>query len=95
MRCPACRADNDAPTCRRCRADLAPLFALEDQRARALAAAARAAAAGDAAAVVESAGLAHRLRAGADALRWLAVGHLLRRDFAQAFACHRRAAAAE
>ena len=37
MRCPACRAENDeGPQCRRCRADLSLLFALEEQRRAAL-----------------------------------------------------------
>ena len=40
MRCPVCRAEvEQGPNCRRCRADLAMLFTLEEQRARALAAA--------------------------------------------------------
>ena len=34
LRCPACRADNAAgPNCRRCKADLSLLWALEQQRA--------------------------------------------------------------
>ena len=37
MRCPVCRAENDSgPQCRRCRADIGTLFALEDQRRRVL-----------------------------------------------------------
>jgi hypothetical protein len=33
IRCPVCKADNTSgPTCRRCKADLSLLFALEDQR---------------------------------------------------------------
>ncbi len=91
MRCPVCRAENDEPTCRRCRADLAPLFALEAQRALNLAEAARAAGRGDGQAVVAQAELALRLRAGADAQRWLALGWLIQRDFTRALACHRRA----
>ena len=90
MRCPVCRAENEEPTCRRCKADLAPLFALEDQRARALAAAARAAWQGQGAEVVHHAELAQRLRGGDDALRWLAMGHLLERDFSRALAYYRR-----
>jgi hypothetical protein len=89
MRCPVCRAENDEPTCRRCKADLSPLFALEAQRAQALAAAACAAAQGQGAEVVHHAETAQQLRAGADALRWLAVGHLLERDFPRALAYHR------
>ena len=37
MRCPVCKADNaEGPLCRRCRADLKLLFALEEQRQRSL-----------------------------------------------------------
>jgi hypothetical protein len=90
IRCPVCRADNDdSASCRRCKADLVPLGALERRRALALLQAARAAAAGDGDAVLRQARVAGRLRQGADALRWLAVGHLLRRDFARALACGR------
>ena len=87
IRCPVCRADNDAgPSCRRCKADLAPLFDLEARRARALAQAAHAAARGAGDAVLRHAWEARLLRGGDDALRWLAAGHLLRRDFARAVA---------
>lgn len=87
IRCPVCRADNDAgPACRRCKADLAPLFDLEARRARALEQAAHAAAHGAGEATLRHAREALMLREGADALRWLAAGHLLRRDFARAAA---------
>jgi hypothetical protein len=94
MRCPVCRADNEAgaAVCRRCKADLAPLAALESSRAAALHRAARAAARGCADLVLREAQEAQLLRPGPDALRWLAVGHLLRRDFARALGCYRRAA---
>ncbi len=90
MRCPVCRAENEDTICRRCRADLSALFALEDQRAYALAEAMRAAAQGQGAEVVHFAETAQRLRGGPDALRWLAVGHLLERDFPRALAYYRR-----
>ena len=33
IRCPVCKAENaSGPTCRRCKADLSLVFALEDQR---------------------------------------------------------------
>jgi hypothetical protein len=92
MRCPVCRAENEDPTCRRCRADLSPLIALESQRAHELGAAAVAAAQGQGAEVVYHAELAQRLRSGADALRWLALGHLLQRDFPRALAYYQRVA---
>lgn len=38
LRCPVCKADNAAgPNCRRCKADLALLFTLEQQRREAIA----------------------------------------------------------
>lgn len=87
IRCPVCRADNDVgPLCRRCKADLTPLFELEARRALALEQAARAARHGAGDAVLRLAWEAQRLRGGADALRWLAAGYLLRRDFARAVA---------
>jgi hypothetical protein len=85
IRCPVCRADNDAGSaCRRCKADLTPLVELEQRRGCALAQAAQAVARGDVAAVLRHAKQAQLLRAGADAARWLAIGHLLHGDFAQA-----------
>ena len=91
IRCPVCRADNDAgPACRRCKADLAPLVELEVRRALALDRAAHAAALGDGDAVLRHAHVAQQLRSGPDTLRWLAEGHLLRRDFSQALAHYRR-----
>lgn len=90
MRCPVCRAENQSePTCRRCRADLAPLQALEARRAVLLAESVRALATGDPHAAARCADEAQRLRAGPDALRRLAVAALLRRDFAHALACYR------
>lgn len=59
--CPCCRAGNESgPGCRRCKADLGLLFALEARRAHLLATAART---GDLAAVRE----AESLRPGNDA----------------------------
>ena len=47
MRCPVCKAENaQGPACRRCKADLSLLFALEERRAWALAEARRLLAAG-------------------------------------------------
>lgn len=63
MRCPVCKADNaTGPACRRCKADLSPLYALEARRDAALDAAATAAEAGDWAAVLAAAGWADHLR---------------------------------
>ncbi len=88
IRCPVCRADSDTgPGCRRCKADLTPLFELEARRARALTQAAQAAARGAGDAVLRHAREAQLLRAGPDAMQWLAAGYVLQRDFAQAVAC--------
>jgi hypothetical protein len=92
MRCPVCRAENDRdPTCRRCKADLSLLVALEARRDRALAAAASAMAQGNGAAAETAARAAHDLRAGDDSARTLALAHLLQRHFAEALAWCRRA----
>jgi hypothetical protein len=91
MRCPVCRAENDDVTCRRCKADLSLMVTLEQARRRALAIAGHAAARGDGEAAMRHAQVAHDLRADADSWRWLAVGALLKRDFARALTYQRRA----
>ena len=91
MRCPVCRAaDNHARQCRRCKADLSTLLRLQDARRRWLARAMTAAARGDAAACAKLAAQAHRLAEDDASLRALAVGALLQRDFAGAWAFYRR-----
>ncbi len=86
MRCPVCRAENaQGPQCRRCRADLSLLFALEDQRGRLLATAAVCAARGYGEATARLAEQAHQLRRGPDSARLLALGRLLQGDFAAAW----------
>jgi hypothetical protein len=92
IRCPVCRADNDSgPACRRCKADLTPLFELDERRGLALHEAARAAVRGDGELVLRHAREAMLLRAGSDALQWLAVASLLRRDYAAAISSWRAA----
>jgi hypothetical protein len=87
MRCPVCRADNsEGPLCRRCRADLSTLFALEAHRAAALAAAAA-----DAPLSLRHAETAHALRRGPDSWRALAVARLRNRDFAAALIAYNEA----
>ena len=86
VRCPVCRAENTAgPQCRRCRADLGLLFALEEQRELTLSAGALCAARGQGSEAARLAGRAHWLRRGPDAARLLAIGRLLQRDFAGAW----------
>jgi hypothetical protein len=84
--CPVCRASVEAgPLCRRCKADLSLLFALEARRDALLAAARRSLAAGRADAALALAHGAERLRRGEDARRLIAAAHLLLRDFAAAW----------
>jgi hypothetical protein len=62
---------------------------LEERRARALTAAARCVATGDGERAAVYAGEAHLLRRGEDSRRLLALGSLLRRDFAGAWEAYR------
>jgi len=90
MRCPVCKADNSqGPQCRRCKADLSALFALEGQRAQTLAAASLGLLYGQTKAAVELAQHADWLRRDVDSLRMLALEALLQRDFAQAWRYYR------
>jgi hypothetical protein len=89
MRCPVCKADNAAgPTCRRCKADLSLLFALEEQRTAALAGARRGLAEGRPSEAHAQAARADGLRRDEESLRLLAVTALLVRDFPQAWRCY-------
>ncbi len=86
MRCPVCKAENaSGPACRRCRADLSLLFALEGQRNAALAEAYRCIGLG-----LWDQFLAHVERAAAcraddETRRLLVVGSLVRGDFGSAW----------
>ena len=92
MRCPVCKADNSqGPACRRCKADLGLLFAVEANRAAALAAARRESAQGRPGPAFDLMRRADELRHGPDVARFGAVLALLRRDFATAREQHRRA----
>jgi Flp pilus assembly protein CpaB len=85
MRCPVCRADNDlVASCRRCKADLELLLAVETQRQQALTAANRALQAGELSVALRAAAQAHHRRAAADTARLLAVAHLRSGNFALA-----------
>ncbi len=86
MRCPVCRAEvEQGPSCRRCRADLSLLFALEDQRRAALESAYHRLARGDLGGALELAEEVNGLRWDEESSRLLALVHLLRRDFAAAW----------
>src|ERR1041385_8260423 len=90
MRCPVCKAENNqGPQCRRCKADLSLLFALEEQRGRELDAARRSLAEGRWSRAEAHAAEANWLRRDEESLRLLAVARLFRRDFAGAWRCYR------
>jgi hypothetical protein len=86
LSCPVCRATNDAGlACRRCKADLSLLRAVEDHRAAVMAAARRELAQGCFDGALELARQAATLRRGADLDRLEVVLCLLRRDFSAAW----------
>lgn len=90
--CPCCRAANESgPACRRCRADLSALFALEDRRAY-LVAAARGFAADRPRDAVAALDAAAALRPSPDLRRLRAAALLLAGDFSAAVGAHARAA---
>jgi hypothetical protein len=91
MRCPVCKADNpQGPQCRRCKADLSLLFALEEQRRRTLAEARRCLRHGEWQAAARRAETADWLRGDEEARRLAVVAHLLGRDFAGAWRAYQR-----
>ncbi len=86
MTCPVCRARVEAgPHCRRCKADLTLLFALDAHRDAVLTASQHALATGHPDEAIALAEGAERLRRGDDARRVMAAGYLLRRDFREAW----------
>jgi methylphosphotriester-DNA--protein-cysteine methyltransferase len=86
MRCPVCKAAvEQGPQCRRCKAELSLLFAMEDQRHRLLAEASRLLAQDHIPEALTTSAQADALRSDADSWRLLALSHLLRRDFAAAW----------
>ena len=86
MRCPVCRAENsEGPSCRRCKADLSPLFALEARREALLALARADGRAGNWPDAHEAAMEADGLRRDEASVRLLAVAALMCRDFHQAW----------
>lgn len=96
MICPVCKARNDqGPQCRRCKADLSLLFALDDRRQLLLTEARRHFAAGRWDEALAGARAADALRHGTDARQLEAVCHLLRGDHGRALACHAAASRAE
>jgi hypothetical protein len=85
LRCPVCKAENtEGPWCRRCKADLSLLFALEEQRRAAFEAARVAASRGDRDGFLSAAEHADTLRSNDESRRLLAVARLLHGNFAGA-----------
>src|SRR3954463_2163405 len=92
MRCPVCKADNaQGPQCRPCKADLTPLFDLEDARRARLDAAREHLAQGRLPEALAAAAEAGCLRRDTESQRLLAVARLLNRVFAGAWECYRGA----
>ena len=87
--CPCCRAANDAgPACRRCKADLSLLFAVEAERTSLVAAARTLAAECRYSESLAALDRAAQLRRGHDLSRVRATVLLLARDFAGALAAY-------
>jgi hypothetical protein len=92
MQCPVCRAAlTQGPQCRRCKADLTLLFALEAQRAGHLAAARARAARGDCNSALAHLDRAEHIYPDAASFRCRAVVYLLLRDYPRAWKLYRRA----
>jgi hypothetical protein len=84
--CPVCRARVESgPQCRRCKADLSLLLALEARRETVLIQARRSLAANQPDEALTQAREAQHLRHGDDARRLIAAAYLLRREFAAAW----------
>lgn len=91
MRCPVCKAGNlQGPQCRRCKADLSLLFALEEQRQRTLAEARHCLRRGEWQKAARHTQTADWLHSDEEARRLAAVAHLLERDFAGAWRAYQR-----
>jgi hypothetical protein len=85
IRCPVCRADNTIPpACRRCRADLSLLWALEARRESLVAVAKTAVEAGQFDHALDELVEAEELRAGTEIRRMRACVAVLRGDFESA-----------
>ena len=90
--CPVCKAENAAgPVCRRCKADLGMLVALEVRRAALLADARGAFENGALPQARELAFEANALRTGDDARRWLAILNLFTNRYAEAWQAYQAA----
>lgn len=88
LTCPCCRASNETVTCRRCRADLSLLSAVEARRAFHVTSAKRFAADGRAGEALRHVDLAAELRGGADVSQLRAALLLMQGDYAGAVAAY-------
>jgi hypothetical protein len=90
VECPCCRAANAAgPACRRCKADLGDLFAVESRRAVAVAACRAALAANDPDLALTHIDEAEAHRRGPDLFPLRAAAHLLNRHYTAAWKWYR------
>ena len=87
--CPCCRAVNDTgPTCRRCKADLSALFALESHREFLLTESRRLSRLEQFADALAAVDQAQSLRAGTDTRQLRAALLLLNRDYSSAWSAY-------
>lgn len=88
LNCPVCKAENGTPNqCRRCKADLALLWAVERQRAAHLCAARTALEQGNFDDALDALDQAAALRASPQLRHWRACVFLLAQDFETATEC--------
>jgi hypothetical protein len=88
LTCPCCRASNDAAVCRRCKADLSLLVALEDRREYHVTLARRFAAEGRFVEATQHVDQATQLRPAADVKQLRAALQLLNGEFTAALAAY-------
>jgi len=86
--CPCCRAANETATCRRCKADLSLLVALETNRAARIVTAQRYAADGRFTEALREVSTAAGLRPGSDVLELRSALQLLAGDFPAAMVAY-------
>ena len=88
LRCPVCRAETAGPVCRRCRADLGLMEAVEARREFHISSATAAMAGEQFDTALVKLDAAEQLREGADIRRQRACAYLLAGDFEAALAEH-------
>jgi hypothetical protein len=90
MRCPVCKADNhETPQCRRCKADLSLLLALERRRGRLMTEAVARLARGDAATALKAVLEAGTLRSDDESHALAALARVMGHDFQAAWDWYR------